>query len=101
MIDIIGYRRNWKPAVKKKKVPPNEFKVRHQYQNVLNRSTFKIVKKFWLDIEWAYKIRYESGTEHVYTECHFRALVTTNKIKKIPKDYKEKEHFGDDTLFVL
>jgi hypothetical protein len=85
-----------------KKRPANEFKVRWQFRNNLNQKTFKISKKFWLDIEWCYKVKYiESGGEHIFTESHFRSLIEQSRFQRINHKVDDKEHFNDNELFTL
>jgi hypothetical protein len=97
-----GNRKPFKIKAKPKR-PDNEFKVRHTYRNNVSQSNFKIAKKFWLDIDWAYKVKYENGNEHIYTEKHFKYLVSEGRFKRIQKELKDDDfrHFTEDELFKL
>lgn len=90
-----------KKRITKKKQPDNEFKVRWRFRNNLNYQTFKITKKFWIDIEWCYKVKYiDSGSERIFTESHFRSLLNRSRFRRInPKVGDKKEHFDDNELF--
>lgn len=101
--DLVDEPTQRKPRmIIKKKQPDNEFKVRHMYRNNLNQSTFKITKKFWLDIEWCYKVRYmETGNEVIFTERHFRDLVKESRFRRIVDSKTGDEHFDDNELFQL
>lgn len=101
-----GYKKEKRPIKKMrpvKIVPDNEFKVRWSFRNILNQKTFKIIKKFWLDIEWCYKVKYiESGNEHIFTESQFRRLIEQSRFKRIVKKVGSgKEHFNDNELFKM
>ena len=86
----------------KKKVPDNEFKVRWTFRNNLNHSTFKIKKKFWLEIAGCYKVKYiETENEVIFTESHFRNLVEGSRFRRIDPKVVGKEHFEDNELFNL
>ena len=90
-----------KKRVARPKQPDNEFKVRWAFRNNLNHKTFKITKKFWLDIEWCYKVKYtEGGNEHIFTESYFRNLIEQSRFRRINvKVGNGKEHFDDNELF--
>jgi hypothetical protein len=94
---------NASKPIGKNKSNSNKFKVRHEYYNIVSQSTFKITKKFFFDISWVYKVKYESGKEHVFTETDFQMKVDKGVFKrvtdKVTRKVAEEGHFGESDLF--
>lgn len=92
-------------TISESKSKTNKFKVRSQYVNTLGNITFKITEKFWFDIEWIYKIKYEDGRTAVYTESQFQYLVDKHVLKKVTSEVSRKVattgHFNDTELFSI
>ena len=102
------YRTAFKNSSKdigKNKSRSNIYKVRHEYFNARRQESFKVMKKYYFDVAWVYKIRYDNNSEEIVTEDVFTDRVnkgiyqraTTDTAKKVA----EAGHFGESELFEL
>ena len=84
----------------KNKERSNKFRVRHEYIDAAAKSSFKVMKKYDVDIEWWEKIRYETSEEVILTEKEFNAFVNAGVFQKATtqtaKKVAEVGHFGND-----